>query len=79
MNVRGFYGKHYATLKNGGIHTKILISHQQLVLNYQTRYQANPWAQYFNLVVRYANNLIFISTKTLEMKIKSKKNEEVYV
>ena len=34
---------HYATLKNEGVPTKILISKQQLILQYLTWYQINPW------------------------------------
>ena len=39
-----FHAAHNAILINWGISTKILISHQQLILEYKTGYQINLMA-----------------------------------
>ena len=49
----------YATLKNGGVRTKIHISQQQLILEYLTWYQTNSWAYQFYLVVRFISKVFF--------------------
>ena len=64
---------HYATFKNGDIHTKILISKQQLILENLTYYQINPETYHFFLLVGYGNYLVSIF-KYINENIRNKRN-----
>ena len=68
---------HFATLKIWSVPTKILISQQQLIIEYLTWYKINSWTKQFDLVVGNANLISIFMTITENLRNERKFVEQL--